>query len=190
MHWSGEEWMLLITGVLFAAAAAAGTIRFVTLTLRSQLTFTVGAAAFIVAAIVLAQRTDVLYPPFLWLFPLLPAAILGVIVRDALVTRRIGGAAGASQAGSVVEAVDVRRSSVIPVAAATTGSPAARLLRMRAADPTASPQELARIAYAHADMRAIVAGNPATPVSLLEWLASVGDSNVHAAISTRRPAVA
>ncbi|WP_144268087.1 hypothetical protein [Demequina sp. NBRC 110055] len=190
MYWSGEEWMLLITGVLFAAAAAAGAIPIVTLTRRSQLTFAAGATAFIVAAIVLAQSETVVYPPLLWLVPLLPAAILAVITRDAVFARRAGGAATGAFQDHLQRAADVRRASVIPVATATAGSPAERMLRMRASDPTASPQELARIAYAHADLRALVAGNPATPVSLLEWLASVGDSSVHAAISTRRPAVA
>lgn len=187
MYWSSEEWLLLVTGVLFAAAAAASTIRFVTLTRRSQVTFTVGAAAFLVAAYVLAQIEAVVYPPFLWILPLVPLVILGVMARDA-----VAASAAAAKTPRTPATADagVTRASVIPVATAAPGSPSDRLLRMRAADPAASPQELARIAYAHRDMRTLIAGNPATPASLLEWLASVGDPAVHAAISSRQSAVA
>ncbi|WP_284327992.1 hypothetical protein [Demequina litorisediminis] len=184
MYWSGEEYVLLATGVLFAAVVTASVHRRVTLTARSRLTFSVGAIVFLAAAVVLASIDSVVYPPFLWLAPLVPLVILGVLIRDAVVSAR-GETSAPSQRSS---SAPVRRASVIPVAAVTPGSPSDRMLRMRAADPTASPQELARIAYAHPDMRATVAGNPSTPANLLEWLASVGDPAVHSAISTRTSA--
>ena len=186
MNWSGEEYVLLSTGLLFAVIVAGGLHRRVELTRRSQITFSLGAAVFVAAAIVLSGIPAVVYPPFLWLMPLVPLMILVVLVRDVWRTP----AKGESGAEDLAPVLAVNRSSVIPVSASTPGSPSDRMLRMRAADPTASPQELARIAYAHADMRATVAGNPATPANLLEWLASVGDPAVHAAISTRPHVVA
>ncbi|WP_084079376.1 hypothetical protein [Demequina sp. NBRC 110057] len=174
MSWSGEEYVLLTTGVLFAGAVAASAHPRVTLTTRSRVTFSVGAAAFMLGAIFLASIETVVYPSLVWLTPLVPLAILAVMLRDAWV------APPAAPASAVV-----RRTSLIPVHQATPGSASDRLLRSRAADPTATPAELARIAYAHPDMRATIAANPASPASLLEWLASVGDPAVHSAISTR-----
>jgi hypothetical protein len=56
---------------------------------------------------------------------------------------------------------------------------------MVAADPSAAADELATIAYMHPQLRATVASNPATPASVLEWLAALGDPAVHAAIASR-----
>ncbi|MEN0129907.1 MAG: hypothetical protein AAGC49_10750, partial [Brevundimonas sp.] len=55
-----------------------------------------------------------------------------------------------------------------------------------AAHPQAPAAELARIVNQRPDLRAIVAGNPAAQPALLEWLASLQDPAVNAALAARR----
>jgi hypothetical protein len=58
----------------------------------------------------------------------------------------------------------------------------------RAADPSTPPADLADLAYRHAELRPLVAGNPAAYQGLLEWLGSLGDPVVDAVIAARGPA--
>src|SRR5690606_8885784 len=83
--------------------------------------------------------------------------------------------------------VKVRREPAFPGERDGSTSHAARLLRERAANPAASAQELASMAYLNPSLRATIARNPAAPASLLEWLAGLGDSSVRAAINARGP---
>jgi len=55
-----------------------------------------------------------------------------------------------------------------------------------AAHPQAPAAELARIVNQRPDLRAIVAGNPAAQPALLDWLASLQDPAVDAALAGRR----
>ncbi|MFN3866640.1 MAG: hypothetical protein ACK4MD_07995 [Demequina sp.] len=165
MYWSAEEFVLVITAFLFLGLVASSFLPRVELTPTSRATFAIGAAVSVGSAALLARIEVVQYPPLLWALPAIPMAIAGVLARDAL-TRR----------GHVVLPPQPQ-------------DQASRLdLRGRAADPHTSPQELASLAYSHPEVRATIAGNPATPANLLEWLAAVGDPAVHAAISAREPA--
>lgn len=76
----------------------------------------------------------------------------------------------------------VRRVTVAPTDTHAMGSEVARA---RAHNPHTAASELADIAYAHPALRAAVAGNPATPAAVLEWLAKCGDPVVTTAISAR-----
>jgi hypothetical protein len=55
-----------------------------------------------------------------------------------------------------------------------------------AAHPQAPATELARIVNTRPDLRAVVAANPAAQPALLEWLASLQDPAVNAALASRR----
>lgn len=181
MHWSAEEFVLVITAFLFLAIVVSSFLPRVELTSTSRATFAIGAAAFVGSAALLAGIEDVQYPLFLWVLPAIPAVILGIVIRDAI-SRPTQLAASPDSTGQV------RRSSAYVAPDEQAAARAATVLRERAASPHASAQELASIAYAHPEIRATIAGNPATSASLLEWLAAVGDTAVHAAISAREPA--
>ena len=58
--------------------------------------------------------------------------------------------------------------------------------RHQAADPTTPQQTLADIAALRADLRPAVALNPAAYPGLLEWLATLGEPGVDAALRQRR----
>ena len=179
MHWSAEEFVLVITAFLFLAIVASSFLPRVELTSTSRATFAIGAAMFVGAAAALARIEDVRYPPFLWVLPVIPLVVIGVLIRDAV---------EASRAPGEAPAPTVRRASAfVPGDAPDQDPRAQRVLRERAGNPEASPQELASIAYSHPEIRATVAGNPSTPANVLEWLAAVGDASVHAAISAREP---
>ena len=57
----------------------------------------------------------------------------------------------------------------------------------QAADPTIDPNLLARIAQEAPELRPHVAANPAAYEGLVQWLGSLGDPSVDAALATRRP---
>lgn len=193
MELSAEEFALAITAFLFLGLVAFSFLPRVELTLRSRATFAIGVALFLGTAAFLVRIENVQYPPFLWLLPLVPLAIMGVLVHDRLMgPSRSGGHEAITTAPDAdLEADDsfvkVRREPAFPGARDGSTLQAARILRDRAANPTASPQELASMAYLNPSLRATIAGNPAAPASLLEWLASVGDSSVRAAINARGP---
>ncbi len=183
MHWSAEEFVLVITAFLFLTIVASSFLPRVELTSMSRATFAIGAAAFIGSAALLAGIEDVHFPLFLWAMPAVPAVIMGVMVRDAI--------SRPTQLPASTESVaQVRRSSAYLAPDEQAGSRATAVLRERASSPHATAQELASIAFAHPEIRATIAGNPATSASLLEWLAASGDTTVHAAISAREPAPA
>jgi|GEM_PF-4975924 len=54
-----------------------------------------------------------------------------------------------------------------------------------ASDPNTSGATLADLAYDHADVRAAIAGNPATYEGLLGWLGELNDPDVNAALGAR-----
>ena len=185
MGLTAEEFALAITAFLFLGLAAFSFLPRVELTLRSRTTFAIGVVLFLGTAALLSRIENVQYPPFMWLLPLVPLAIMGVLVRDRLMRpKRSGGheAIGAEPGDTFVK---VRREPAFPGERESSPLQAARLLRERAANPSASPQELASMAYLNPSLRATIAGNPAAPASLLEWLAGLGDSSVRAAINAR-----
>ncbi|MFW7415451.1 hypothetical protein [Demequina sp. SO4-18] len=184
MYWSAEEFVLVITAFLFLAIVASSFLPRVELTSTSRATFAIGAAACVGSAALLARIEDVHYAPFLWALPAIPIVVIAVLARDAVVR-------SVRPSLSAEPVAHVRRAPAFvppPEQAAVRDGRVHQVLRERAANRHASPQELASIAYAHPQLRATVAGNPSAPASLLEWLASVGDTAVHAAISARNPA--
>src|SRR5690554_1506061 len=92
MDLSADEFALAITAFLFLGLVAFSFLPRVELTLRSRATFAIGVALYLGTAALLARIENVQYPPFLWLLPLVPLAIIGVLVHDRLMgPRRSGG---------------------------------------------------------------------------------------------------
>ncbi|WP_324649265.1 hypothetical protein [Georgenia sp. H159] len=58
----------------------------------------------------------------------------------------------------------------------------------QATNPATAPDVLARLAAARPELRPLVAANPAAPRPVVEWLATLGDHGVDAALARRRPA--
>lgn len=179
MAWLSEEFILAITGVLFGLVAALGFMPRVSLGGRARGAYGLLSVGFLAVAAVLAVIDGVAYPPFLWALPILPIVIGIVIVRDR--EADTGDHARAPAAG-----VRFVRNPVHGTAVHDTADPALRCL---ASNPRTSPAELARIAYAHPEVREVIARNPATPANLLEWLAAVGDEAVVEAIAARPHAI-
>lgn len=185
MDLSADEFALAITAFLFLGLVAFSFLPRVELTLRSRATFAIGVALFLGTAALLVWIENVQYPPLMWLLPLVPLAIMGALVRDRLMGPNRSGGHETVAPFPEQDFVKVRREPAFPGERHGTARPAARILRDRAANPTASPQELASMAYLNPSLRATIAGNPAAPASLLEWLAGLGDSSVRAAINAR-----
>ncbi|MFV0634608.1 hypothetical protein [Demequina sp.] len=174
MYWSAEEFVLVITGLLFLVVVASSFLPRVELTPMTRAALAIGAAAFIGAAALLARFEDVLFPPLVWFTPVVPLLALVVLVRD---SRRL------AHVPSEPEPVVVRRAPAFREP--PTDTAATRALAARAVNPLATGDELARLAWRHESLRPLIAANPSTPSSVLEWLSSLGDASVSAAIAAR-----
>jgi hypothetical protein len=181
VYWSAEEVVLVITGVLLLLVVVSSFLTRIELTATSRAAFAIGAAVFVAAAAVLARIETVVYPPLLWLLPVIPILVIVALSRDAMAGSKT--AQSPSFGASVVRATTVLPHSSAGLRALT------HLERERAASPSATPQELAHLAYTHPELRPTIAANPTTPANLLEWLASSGDPAITAAIRARSLAV-
>ena len=181
MHWSAEEFVLVITSTLFLAAVASSFLPRVELTPVTRAAFAIGAAAFMGSAALLARIEDVRFPFILWLVPLVPIAALVIVLRS--------GRASVSRAPAEASAAPtVRRASAFAADGDAMTSTAIRVLRERAASPRSSAHELEQLACRHAHLRPVVAANPATSANVLAWLSTLGDSQIDVAIASRRSA--
>lgn len=88
MHWSTNEYLVLVTGALFLAIVVASASPSVSLTRASYVMFGLGATVFTGASFALAWVSTVRYPPVMWVLPVVPVVVIGVLVRDAVATRR------------------------------------------------------------------------------------------------------
>ncbi len=187
MSWSAEELVLVGMGALFLLIVATSFAPRIELSNLSRVLFAVWAIAFFAVAWFSAGLEVVRYPPFVWILPMVPLTIIGVLVRDAIAWHP---GAVPAQPGAPAPGVDadaLRRAAFFPPIddAVTVGEGGDGRVRALAADPEASAQELADIAFTKPQLRATVASNPATPSNVLDWLASQGDPVVHAAIKAR-----
>lgn len=189
MIMSAEEFALIITSFLFLGLVAFSFLPRVELTLRSRATFAIGVALFLGTAALLVGIENVQYPPVMWILPLAPLCVFGVLLRGHLMGLKRSGGHETTDSPLEPDFVKVRREPAFPGDRSGSHLQTARLLRERAANPAASPQELASMAYLNPSLRVTIAGNPAAPASLLEWLAGLGDSSVQAAINAREPLV-
>lgn len=187
MYWSAEEYVLASMGALFLVIVSTSFLPRFELSHLSRWLFTVGAIAFLAVAWLSAGLEVIRYPRLVWLLPLIPLTIIGVLVRDAIAWRPGAVPAQPGVSSSGVDADASRRAAFFPPTDqyVPVGEGGDGRVRALAADPQASPQELADIAFTKPQLRPTVASNPATPSNVLEWLASQGDPVVHAAIKAR-----
>lgn len=182
-----EEFALIITSFLFLGLVAFSFLPRVELALRSRATFAIGVALFLGTAALLVWMENVQYPPLMWLLPLVPLAIVGLLVRDRFMRPKRSGGHEPNRGLLVQDFVKSRREPAFPGERDSSSLQTARALRAQAANPDASGQELTSLAYLNPSLRPTIAGNPAAPASLLEWLAESGDTSVRAAINARGP---
>lgn len=187
MNWSAGEIFLAVTGALFVVVVASSFLPRFELTRTSQWTASAVALGCVGLAITLAGIEGVRYPLALWLLPLVPLAVIGVLVRDAIASHARAVPARPSERSLAHDADAPRRAAFFPptIESLTVGEGGDGRVRALASDPEATAQELADIAFSSPQLRGLVAMNPATPANVLEWLASQGDSEVHAAIAAR-----
>jgi len=186
MDWTFEALCVLVTGLLFVVIVVAGLTPVASLSPASFVAFGVAGVVFIGAAFVLARVQAVNYPPAMWVLPILPLLIIGVLGKDAVTARRA--------TAQPVHATAIARPDVERPLAALVEAPALGLesqqggegtAREIAGSPYATPNELAHIAINHPDLRPVVALNPMTPPSVLEWLAQQGSPQVLEALRSR-----
>jgi hypothetical protein len=186
MDWTVEALSVLVTGVLFVGIVVAGLFPNVRLDRTSFVAFGTAGAVFIAAAFALARVQAVNYPPAMWVLPILPLLIIGVLCKDAVTARR---ATGQPERVTAIARPDGERPLAAPAEAPAALDEPARggegTALSTANSPRATPNELALIAINHPDLRPAVARNPLTPQSVLDWLASQHDPTVDAALRSR-----
>jgi len=212
MYWSTVEFILLVTAALFLTINIVALSQHVGVPRLLQFSFTLAGIVCAGAAGALATIEVVLYPKPLWLLPIIPAVILGTVLRDALQRKSDADAdepvresAGDSERmlwGEMPHpasspAIFQRETKpelpvlVAPEPPSIGGEWLKERLnddataRARAHNPYTDPAGLAELAYGYPSLRAVVAANPATPAQVLEWLATTGDTVVAAAIAAR-----
>jgi hypothetical protein len=186
MDWSAEALSVLVTGVLFLGIVVVGLTPLASLSPMSYVAFGAAGVVFIVSAFALARVQAVNYPPLMWVLPILPLLVIGVLLRDAVSARQ-------ATRQPVHATAIARPQDELPLAAAEV-APASALESNRggegsardvAASHTARPNELARIAIDHPELRATIARNPLTPQSVLDWLSQQDDPAVAEALRER-----
>ena len=186
MDWSVEALCVLITGLLFVAIVVAGLSPLASLSPASFVAFSAAGVVFIGAAFALARVQAVNYPPLMWLLPILPLLVIGVLLKDAVTARR------ATAQPERVTAI-ARPDDEWPLAAPGTAS-AVHLQQSRDGEGSArelvssldvTPNQLAHFAINYPELRPAIARNPLTPESVIAWLGQQGDPRVLAAIRER-----
>jgi len=186
MDWTLEALCVLIAGLLFVAIVLAGLSPVASLSPASFVAFGAAGAVFIGAAFALARVQAVNYPPAMWVLPILPLLIIGVLGKDAVTARR---ATSQPEHVTAIARPDFER----PLAALVE-TPALGLESQQggegsaphiASSPFATPNELAHIAINNPELRPAIARNPMTPQSVLEWLAQQDSPEVSEALGAR-----
>ncbi|WP_156165399.1 hypothetical protein [Demequina rhizosphaerae] len=145
------------------------------LTVGSRIVFLVGAVSFIGFALLAEYVLDMSVPAIVLVLPLVPVAVIFVIVRRILHTSHQAPAARGDAAPAAAAA-----GPAVPFGAAGAGAE-----RLLAASPYATAAELSELAYSRPELRPAIAANPSAPASLLQWLIEQGEPAVLAAISAR-----
>ena len=189
MDWTAESLSILLTGVLFMGIVCAGLSPLVTLTPMSFGVFGAAGVVFVVAAFALARVQEVNYPPLMWTLPILPLLIIGVLCKDAVAARRVS--------SQTVHATAIARPDAERPLAAPEEAPAMAQEPFRSGEGSAhalvtsahvTPNQLAHMAINNPELRPLIARNPLTPPSVLEWLAEGGSPEAASAIEQRKSA--
>lgn len=167
MGWGTEQTAFAVIGVLFLCGVVASLHPRVYLSLASRIALSSAAGAYAAAAFALPTLESENARSVWWILPLVPVAVILLLVRDLRM-------APAS----------------VPVNDDTVASSESRVGEAEASDPRTPGAELADLAYTHPDLRVSIASNPSTPSSVLGWLAASGDDAVVDAIAARQRPVA
>jgi hypothetical protein len=186
MDWTVEALCVLITGLLFVAIVVAGFTPLASLTPASFVAFGAAGVVFIGAAFALAGVQAVNYPPAMWVLPILPLLIIGVLCKDAVAASR---ASSQPERMTAISRPDVEQPfaalAEAPAQDDQSGQGGEGTPRALAASPDATPNELAHMAINFPELRATIARNPLTPQSVLDWLAQQGSVEVTEALRSR-----
>jgi hypothetical protein len=207
MYWTAGEFVLLGTAALFGVVLLLGLLPAVRLWLVSRVVFAVAGVLCAGAALILASFDHVNYPALMWTVPLIPVTVIVVMVRDAARTTgvlvdepalvAVATAEPEPEAQTPTQATVAQADVVVhrirrPVPFTErrrTNLAEDAVARARAHNPYTDPTDLAELAYGYPMLRAVIAANPATPATVLDWLAETGDPVVIAAISARGTSV-
>ena len=178
MGWGAEGSAYAVTGALFLLCGAIASGPAVRARRPVIIAILVVAAVFIAAAFLSHTYGGWASTPWAWLAALVPATLLAFLGVRAKVDL--------SASHSFARCLAPQRSARDRAAMASEEAEAAASARLdKASDPNASGTELADLAYAHPELRVVIAANPATPANVLGWLASNGSDEVSGAIATR-----
>jgi len=192
MRWDGEEFALVLTGVAYFAALGLPMLGKATIPRSMRWLILVAGAVFVGASVVLASHPR--YPAswVVWLLPLVPIVVIISLVRDYAREQAAAGASTASAptaSATTAPATSPNASTPSATEARTTldpqPTPTDDAAARDAADPDSSAEHLADLAYGHPELHELLALNPGTPASVLEWMASLGDPVVTGAIGER-----
>ena len=187
MGWTVESLSVLFTGVLFVGIVLAGLTSLVALSIMSYVAFGAAAVVFTGAAFALARVEAGNYPPLMWILPVLPLLIIGVLVKDAVAARRVS---HQPERATAIARPDAERplaaSAEAPVVLTTEPARGGEgSARSRVSSPSVTPNELAHMAINNPELRPAIARNPLTPESVLQWLAQQGTREAIEALSAR-----
>jgi len=186
MDWTSEALSVLVTGVLFLSIVVAGFTPVASLSPMSNVAFGAAGVVFVGSAFALARVQAVNYPPLMWVLPILPLLVIGALCKDAVSARQAS--AQPERATAIARPNDGRPIAAPGMAPATapghvrSGEGSAFEI---ASSYDATPNDLASIAINYPELRAVVARNPLTPSSVLDWLAQQADPAVDAALRER-----
>lgn len=187
MDWTVEALSVLVTGMLFVGIVVAGLTPFVTLSPTSFGAFGAAGVVFVGSAFALARVQAVNYPPLMWLLPILPLLVIGVLLKDAVAARRF--LPQPERATAIARPDSERPLVALAQAPAEIATPRGQgdegSERALASSPYATPNELATMAINNPELRPIIARNPLTPLSVLHWLAQQGEPAAIAALHNR-----
>ena len=180
MGWGADGSAFAVTGALFLLWGAIASSSVVRARLAILVSILVAAAVFITAAFLSRAHGGWSSSRLTWCFVLLPIAFAAVFA-----VRAAAGLSGERSRPARQAREHAARRQVDGASDADDVSASSPWLR--ASNPAASGTELADLAYAHPELRAVIAANPATPATVLGWLAATGGDGIADAIAARPP---
>lgn len=180
MGWGADGSAFAVTGALFLLWGAIASSSIVRARLAILVSILVAAAVFITAAFLSRAHGGWTSSRLTWCFVLLPVVFAAFFAVRAVAVH----SGERSQPGRLAREHAARRQGADPSDAdeVNVSSPL-----LRASNPAASGTELADLAYAYPELRAVIAANPATPANVLGWLAATGGDGIADAIAARPP---
>lgn len=179
MEWGAAQIALAIVGALFLSAVVAPAHPRLAVSLTTRVALSLAAGAYMAAAIGFGRSEPTSFEPVLWFVPVMVAV---AVTRDLVGRHELRGLpVFPKHHRDLPFRNDARTAAVIHAPEDVDRSARAE----RAKDPATSSAELEELAYTLPEARSAVAAHPATPASVLSWLATHGDEAVIDAIALR-----